>query len=241
MRAGEAQARSGQSPAVFEDRPELVIFDFDGVIADSEVISLTSLQRTLKAWGIDLALDAVRARYLGLATDKILRDVAAQSPGRSAVGFRTAWHNELFERFRRELHPVSGVTALLDRILAGGMSYCIASSGSFERIGIALEAMQMTERFEHVFSSELVLHGKPAPDLFLHAADALGTRPERAIVIEDSPYGIMAARRAGMRSVGFLGGAHLAGIRDRHASALKEAGADMVVETLGQIVFDATS
>jgi HAD superfamily hydrolase (TIGR01509 family) len=238
MSAGSANTRPGQSTALLPDRPDLVIFDFDGVVADSEIISLTSLQHTLKAWGIDLSLETVRARYLGLATDKILRDVAAENSEHGAEGFRAVWHDELFARFRRELVPVPGISALLDRIAAAGMSYCIASSGSFERIRIALEAMQMSERFEHVFSSELVQRGKPAPDLFLHAARSLGVQPERAIVIEDSPYGVMAARRAGMRCVGFLGGTHLVEIRDRHAIALRDAGAEMIVESLDQITFD---
>ena len=215
---------------------DLVIFDFDGVVANSEVISLSSLQTTLREFGMPLDIDQVRGRYLGAAIDKIERDVAVQSPRGTSEGFSQTWHDILFERFRRELTPVPGLGNLLDRIEGRGVPFCIASSSTFERLGIALEAMGLASRFTYVFSAQQVENGKPAPDLFLHAAAEFGVLPERCLVVEDSPLGIRAAKAAGMQAVGFLGGMHLNDIRDDHRRILMEAAADRVVESLGEIM-----
>ena len=223
------------SADLFDD-VDLVVFDFDGVIADSEVISLASLQETLRDYGLNLSLDAVRQRYLGTSLPTVLADVAAESPRGTADGFKDVWQGTLFERLRSELVPVPGLTELLDRLERMGMPFCIASSGSFERIGIALDAMELTDRFEHVFSADLVENGKPAPDLFLHATQKLGISPERCLVIEDSPYGIKAGRAAGMRVIGFVGGAHLSGIYRDHSRTLLDVGAHGVAGSLSAIM-----
>ncbi|WP_102109939.1 HAD family hydrolase [Oceaniglobus roseus] len=212
--------------------PSLVIFDFDGVVADSEIISLTSLRDVLEKFGIAGSEEDVRHRYLGASLATIAADVAARSPHGPAEGFEAAWHSVLYDRFRAELAPVQGLPALLDRLDARGLPYCIASSGTFERISVALGAMDLTHRFPHVFSAEMVVRGKPAPDLFLYAAAAMGVAPRDCLVIEDSPFGIMAAKAAGIRSVGFTGGAHLAGIRAEHGRKLAETGASAVIDAL---------
>jgi HAD superfamily hydrolase (TIGR01509 family) len=216
----------------------LVIFDFDGVVADSEVLSLSSLQTALREFGIDLTLNEVRRRFLGIAVDKIKRDVETESPGGTSVGFSRTWHDALFDMFRRELRPVPGLVDLLGRIEARGVPYCIASSSTFERIGVALDAMGLAGQFTHVFSSEVVENGKPAPDLFLHAAKEFSVSPGNCLVVEDSPHGIRAAKAAGMRVIGFLGGAHLEGIRDEHRRILLAQDADGVVESLNEIMVD---
>lgn len=215
----------------------LVIFDFDGVIADSEVISLSTLQEALAAYGIEMDLEEVRRRYLGLSADKIAQDVGQERPDAQLDTFRAAWHRSLFERFRSDLTPVDGVAAFLDRIDGRGMPFCIGSSSSFERLDVALGAMDMRGRFANVFSAQLVERGKPAPDLFLHAAEQIGVAAERCVVIEDSPFGIIAAREAGMLAVGFLGGSHLASVRDAHREKLLQAGADIVIDGFDEIVF----
>lgn len=237
----QAGADPGRPDPVRRASTDLVIFDFDGVIADSEVISLSTLRETMARYGLDLSVEEVRRRYLGVASDKAIRDVAANRPERTADGFRETWHDTLFRRFRSELAPVSGLHDLLGEIEALGLPYCIASSSSFQRIGVALEAMRMTERFRHVFSAELVKNGKPAPDLFLHAARQLRTDPERCLVIEDSPFGVRAAKAAGMRAIGFLGGSHLSSIRDDHRVTLIEAGADIVLEDLSEVASEIVS
>lgn len=208
----------------------LVIFDFDGVIADSEVISLTCLQASLNAFGISLSLDEIRARFLGTSLDHVTAHVAEQQ-GRNAAGFAAYWETALFDHFRNDLKPVPFVTDLLNLLDDMGLPFCIASSGTFERIGVALEAMQLTHRFAHIYSAQQVQHGKPAPDLFAFAAKDCGIDPAACLVIEDSPHGVRAAKAAGMPCVGFLGGSHLQDIATDHGASLRDAGADMILSS----------
>jgi beta-phosphoglucomutase-like phosphatase (HAD superfamily) len=133
---------------------------------------------------------------------------------------------ELFGLFRRELKPVAGIAGVITPIAAWGHACCIASSSSPGRIVVALDTTGLHGFFRsNVFSSTMVARGKPAPDLFLHAARTMGFAPESCIIVEDSPNGIRAARSAGIRSLGFLGGIHCpAG----HREALMSVGADRV-------------
>lgn len=213
--------------AALLDGVDLVIFDFDGVIADSEVISLSTLHRTIAAYGIRMTLDEVRARFLGTSL-RTISEFVAEAAG-SAEGFATSWQQSLYAQFRAHLRPVPGVDAMLEGLTQRDLTYCVASSSHFERIRVALDAIALAHRFAHVFSAEQVAQGKPAPDLFEFAAGAMGVAPERCVVIEDSPYGIQAARAAGMRSGGFIGGTHLDGIREAHAATLRDAGADAII------------
>lgn len=216
---------------------DLVIFDFDGVIADSEVISLSSLQVALNDFGVDLDLSEMQHRFLGKSINQIEAEAHTLNPDAKWEGFHTHWHAILFKRFETELAPIPGVIDLLDRLEALHLPYCIASGGSLERISLALRVMGMTSRFGHFFSSEQVKRGKPAPDLFLHAAKTLGAEPERCLVIEDSPFGIQAGRSAGMHTIGFLGGAHLQGSQESHRQLLLAQGAHGVVSELREIEF----
>jgi HAD superfamily hydrolase (TIGR01509 family) len=206
---------------------DLVVFDFDGVVADSEVISLTTLREALQSYGISLTLEDVRARFLGTSLATI-SGVITQHTG-SAEGFAPLWQQMLYAQFRTGLRPVAGISAVIARLKDAGIPVCIASSSSFERIHIALEAMQMTEAFQHIFSAEQVARGKPAPDLFQLAARSIGVAPERCLVVEDSPFGIQAARAAGMRSVGFVGGSHLDGLAEPQAALLEKSGAEAII------------
>ena len=215
---------------------ELVIFDFDGVIADSEVISLATLQEALAAFGIDLSAEDVRRAFLGTSLARIEAYVAETGAGRTSQGFAETWQTALFDRFRAELAPVPQLPTLLEQLSARGIRYCIASSGTFERLGVALSALNLSGQFESIFSSEQVARGKPAPDLFLFAARELGVPPESCLVIEDSPYGIRAAKAANMRCAGFVGGTHLHEIAEEHGDLLRQQGADIVVTSLDAIL-----
>ncbi|MEM9126666.1 MAG: HAD family phosphatase [Pseudomonadota bacterium] len=226
---------SNASSAVSLDEFSLIIFDFDGVIADSEIISLATLQNTLADYGIHLPSETVRERFLGKSLDAILEFVAENSAGRPVNDFAENWQSELFERFHNELSPIADVTGFLDILRSLNVPYCIASSGTFERIGVALAAMQMAPLFEFVFSAEQVERGKPAPDLFLHAAAQVGVAPETCLVIEDSPFGVRAAKAANMRCAGFVGGAHLKGIEDHHGAFLRQQGADLIIRSYGAL------
>lgn len=123
------------------------------------------------------------------------------------------------------------MVAALDRLLEDGYAACIATGGDIDRMQHTLDYAGLAARFaDRAFSAIEVARGKPAPDLFLHAAARMSTAPERCVVVEDSPHGVAGAMAAGMPAVGFTGGAHLDGIRNRHAALLTEAGAWRVHE-----------
>ncbi|MFP7672675.1 HAD family hydrolase [Marivita sp. S0852] len=218
------------------DDVDLVIFDFDGVVADSEVISLSTLQQALADFGIDMTPEAVRKRFLGTSMKTMLDYVGTLNPTRPVAEFPDHWQATLFQQFERHLVPVPGVVPLVDQLDAARIGYCIASSSSFTRLGVALDAMSLTARFSHVFSAEQVVRGKPAPDLFLYAAGQLDVAPSRCLVIEDSPFGVQAAKAADMRCAGFVGGQHMIGIRDAHAARLSAAGADLIVQSFAHVM-----
>ncbi|MEJ6393500.1 HAD family phosphatase [Gymnodinialimonas sp. 2305UL16-5] len=208
-----------------------VIFDFDGVVADSEVLSLSTLHAALEEVGIELSQDDVRAAFLGRSLATISAYVAEHTLSQAADGFAETWQSKLFTQLKRSLRALPSCLALLEHLDRTGLDYCIASSSTFERIALSLHAMNLSNRFDHIFSAELVARGKPAPDLFLHAAASVGADPTTCLVVEDSPYGVKAAAAAGMRCAGFVGGTHLRGIEDRHSELLIQNGADIVIET----------
>ena len=219
----------GQDPA----GTGLVIFDFDGVVVDSEPISLATLHSALSDYGVKLTLDDVRAQFLGASIRQVEQFLDRHGTRPSADGFASHWYETLFTRFRQELRPMPGIDGLLDHLDRCGLPYCIASGSSFERLDVALGAVGMTERFtSRVFSADLVQRGKPAPDLFLRAAAGMAVPPSRCLVIEDSPAGITGAKSAGMRALGFVGGSHLVGFRAAHGDLLRENRADDVIDEL---------
>ena len=207
---------------------DLVIFDFDGVIADSEVISLATLCTALKVFGIEMSPDAARRQFLGQSMKSIEAYIDTHGSGDTET-FAAVWEADLFARFATELAPVRHALDVVTALDALNKPYCIASSSTHKRIGTALRAMGCTDRFAHIFSAQQVLRGKPAPDLFEFAAKNLGVSPARCLVVEDSPHGVRAAAAAGMRCAGFAGGQHVAGIENEHARLLKDHGADMVL------------
>lgn len=213
------------------DKPALVLFDFDGVVVDSEVISLSELQVTMAEYGVNLTVEEVRRKFLGSSIKQL--EAFIQSQGFDTEGFSERWHRGLFKRFQSELTVCTGIPELLDALDAEHITFCIASGGSFERLRVALRKVDLTERFEgRVFSADLVDHGKPAPDLFLLAAEKCGVSPEACLVIEDSPAGISAATAAKMQSIGFVGGLHLAEAQSEHEQLLRAKGATDVLDEL---------
>ncbi|MFI5703367.1 HAD family hydrolase [Streptomyces xanthochromogenes] len=183
---------------------ELVIFDCDGVLVDSERIA-ARVQVALGAeLGWPLTEDEVVDRFIGRSHAAIREQVAAR------LGEDTAatW-SERFEQLHREavdadLAPVEGLPEALDALT---LPTCIASSGSHDKMRHTLGRTGLYERFAgRIFSATEVSHGKPAPDLFLHAARQMGVDPAACVVVEDSQPGVRAARAAGMRSFGYAGG-----------------------------------
>lgn len=200
---------------------DLVIFDCDGVLVDSELLSVRAMAATLIAAGVP-ATEAMIAHRFGMKQKDILAHVAADSGTAIPADAEARIWPATRALFEAELQPMPGVARFLTRL--GDRPRCVASSSSLERIRFSLTRTGLIGFFgDNIFSSQQVARGKPAPDLFLFAAGRMGIAPERAVVIEDSIYGVEGARAAGMRAIGFLGGSH---IQPTHDRALAASGAE---------------
>ncbi|WP_353943186.1 HAD family hydrolase [Streptomyces sp. HUAS MG91] len=186
-------------------RYELVIFDNDGVLVDSEPLSNTLLAGYLTELGHPTSYEDSLRDYMGAALHRVHDLVLERTGERLPDDFDDVFHGRVFAAFERELQPVPGVVEVLEKLSADGVPYCVASSGSHERIRVGHRTTGLDRWFGdgRVFSSEDVGRGKPAPDLFLHAAERMGVAPEKCVVIEDSPLGVRAAVAAGMDVYGF--------------------------------------
>jgi HAD superfamily hydrolase (TIGR01509 family) len=186
------------------DRFELVIFDCDGVLVDSERIAVRVEAEFLGELGWLLTEAEVVERFMGLTAEYMDEAVEAQLGSRLPQDWKDQFHRRYREAFAAELGPVDGVLEALDQITT---PTCVASSGSHDKLRFTLGHTGLYERFEgRIFSGYEVTNGKPAPDLFLHAAARIGVEPARCAVIEDSRPGILAARAAGMPAFGYAGG-----------------------------------
>ncbi|MFE9311406.1 HAD family hydrolase [Streptomyces sp. NPDC088353] len=186
-------------------RYDLVIFDNDGVLVDSEPISNRLLAAYLTELGHPTSYEDSIRDYMGSAMHRIHDLVLERTGKRLPDDFDDVFHSRVFAAFRRELKPVAGAADVLEKLTVDGTPYCVASSGSHERIRVGHRTTGLDRWFdeERIFSSQDVGRGKPAPDLFLHAADRMGVAPERCVVVEDSPLGVRAAVAAGMDVYGF--------------------------------------
>ncbi|KPC88490.1 hydrolase [Streptomyces sp. NRRL WC-3753] len=186
-------------------RYDLVIFDNDGVLVDSEPISNRLLAGYLTELGHPTSYEESLRDYMGGAMHRVHDLVLERTGRRLPEDFDDVFHGRVFAAFERELEPVPGAVGVLEKLTADGVAYCVASSGSHERIRVGHRKAGLDRWFDdrRIFSSQDVGRGKPAPDLFLHAAGRMGVEPERCAVIEDSPLGVQAAVAAGMDVYGF--------------------------------------
>ncbi|MFJ8938073.1 HAD family hydrolase [Streptomyces sp. NPDC102365] len=186
-------------------RYDLVIFDNDGVLVDSEPLSNSLLAAYLTELGHPTSYEDSLRDYMGAAMHRVHDLVAERTGQRLPDDFDDVFHRRVFAAFERELEPVPGVVEVLEKLTADGIPYCVASSGSHERIRVGHRKTGLDRWFDdgRVFSSQDVGRGKPAPDLFLYAAERMGVPPEKCLVVEDSPLGVRAARAAGMDVYGF--------------------------------------
>ncbi|MGW5658478.1 HAD family hydrolase [Streptomyces humi] len=187
-------------------RYDLVIFDNDGVLVDSEPISNRLLAAYLTELGHPTSYEESIRDYMGSAMHRVHELVEERTGQRLPDDFDDVFHARVFAAFERELKPITGVAEVLERLAADGVPYCVASSGSHERIRVGHRTTGLDRWFDEsrVFSSQDVGRGKPAPDLFLYAAERMGVAPERCAVVEDSPLGVQAAVAAGMDVYGFI-------------------------------------
>ncbi|MFF9755301.1 HAD family hydrolase [Streptomyces sp. NPDC014344] len=188
-------------------RYDLVIFDNDGVLVDSEPLSNRHLAAYLTELGHPTTYEDSIRDYMGSAMHRVHDLIEERTGQRLPADFDDVFHARVFAAFERELKPVPGVAGVLEELEADGVPYCVASSGSHQRIRVGHRAAGLDRWFDdgRIFSSQDVGRGKPAPDLFLYAAERMGTAPERCVVVEDSPLGVQAAVAAGMDVYGFTG------------------------------------
>jgi D-ribulokinase len=211
--------------------PEVVIFDCDGVLVDSEVIALAVTRRQLGEAGLRLTDEEMRERFLGLRLDSVVRRVESELGAPLPKEFPDDLSREILDAFARELKGVEGV-----RQAVGGLAarVCVASSSAPERLNFALRVTGYESLFApNIFSAAEVAQGKPNPDLFLFAARTMGAAPKQCLVIEDSVAGVAAARAAGMRVFGFVGASHFASLDE--GADLTAAGAELIFDDMARL------
>lgn len=187
---------------------DLVIFDCDGVLIDSEIISARMLVAELAKLGVSIDLDYVAYHFLGRSYPTVMDQIRAEFGLKLPQAFEDEYRQRLLAAFETDLRIMPHVRGVLDRL---DLPYCVATSSSPRRAETSLRLVGLGALAgPALFTSTMVEHGKPAPDLFLHAMAAMGaTDPARCLVIEDSLNGIRAARAAGMQVWRFTGGSHL--------------------------------
>jgi HAD superfamily hydrolase (TIGR01509 family) len=210
------------------NRLELVIFDCDGVLVDSEPLSNAVLAQLLTSAGLPTTLVEARRTYQGLLLAQVLRDAEARLGRKLPDDFLLEYERQRNEAFRRELKAVAGAADLLARVRASRCLKCVASQGKLEKTRLSLQLTGLGAFFaeDAVFSAYTVPRGKPHPDLFLHAAATMGVDPSRCVVVEDTVIGVTAGVAAGMSVIGYAG--------DSDENALRSAGAD-VIHTLSEV------
>jgi len=204
---------------------DLLIFDCDGVLIDSEPVASATFARALRRAGVGLSADDVHRRFTGLSESESRRVCADEFGLTNVDGVFSDWQADIYGEFARSLQPMAGMTELVRSV---PQRKCVASNSTMERLRRSLGLFDLWSEFHpNVFSADMVRHPKPAPDLFLLCARQLGVEAERCVVIDDSAIGIQGAVAAGMRAIGFVDPADPR--CDRHA-VLERAGASFVAE-----------
>jgi HAD superfamily hydrolase (TIGR01509 family) len=208
---------------------DLVIFDCDGVLVDSEVLACRCLAEVLGRHGAGVTLDVVFEKFLGRSVAAVgdhFRTLGGEMP----ADFTTELWTVVRTCFAQSLQPMPGIEQVLRRLEPPA---CVASSSDRERLQFTLEVTDLSRHFAgRTFTAQMVKNGKPAPDLFLHAAAAVGAEPARTLVVEDTVIGVAAGKAAGMTVWGFTGGSHCIG-RDVPA-LLARAGADRIFDHMAE-------
>jgi HAD superfamily hydrolase (TIGR01509 family) len=211
--------------------PDLVIFDCDGVLVDSEAIVIEIEAELLTEAGFPMSADECADKCVGLSGTDVGRMLEAEFGRPLPDDLYPRIERGALARFRDDLRPVTGMPELLTAL---DLPRCVASSSDLDRIKLSLDLTGLTRHFDPaaIYSAQMVTRGKPAPDLFLHAAGLLGATPDRCLVIEDSPAGVAAALAADMSVVGFTAGTHA---RPSLEQRLRAAGASTIFERADEL------
>jgi HAD superfamily hydrolase (TIGR01509 family) len=210
-----------------EQKRGLIIYDFDGVIADSEVLANAELADIVSELGVPTTLEDAYRLYMGKRFVDVIKAIEMSVGQPLPEGFTASYQARTLARFKRELCAVNGAH---EHIAAfPNTERCIASSSSPDRLALCLEVLRLQSVFgANVFSASSVARGKPHPDIFIHAAERMGISPVHCLVIEDSPSGVEAGRSAGMTVIGLLAASH---IQADHPERLQRAGAQHIART----------
>ena len=189
----------------------LVIFDCDGVLVDSEPIAFQSDNDMVRSLGLDWTYEQCIQKFLGRSTKSCVELIEAEMGRKVPEGWLEAWHEAMHESLRRvAVPPVPGIFAALDALEAARVPYCVASSGEMEKMEITLGSSGLMPRVTgRIYNAAMVARGKPAPDLFLHAAKSMGAQPADCIVVEDAVAGVIAGVAAGMRVMAYAAAAYV--------------------------------
>jgi HAD superfamily hydrolase (TIGR01509 family) len=205
----------------------MIIFDCDGVLVDSEPIAAAVAAEALTRAGFAFTPDLVARQFTGMSDADMLAAVEAAAGRQLPPDFAAALLSATNKRLQAELRPMPHAAEMLARL---DRARCVASSSGLERVRLSLEVTGLIAFFApHLYSASEVARGKPAPDLFLYAAENVGVAPSECVVVEDSESGVAAALAAGMTPIGFAGGSH---VDAGSAPALLAAGARAVVTDL---------
>ena len=206
---------------------EAVIFDCDGVLVDSEVLALEVELAALAEVGLHYEEEDFKARFMGMSTTAFYDALEADHRLHFDRDLPEGFRDLCSARYRASWHRLGEVPGAREAIAKVSHLKAVASSSGADALARKLELTGLSAHFApHIYSSDHVTHAKPAPDLFLHAAEALGVAPAHCLVIEDSSNGVRAGRAAGMTVWGFLGGGHM---NDAMGKRLLAAGADRLV------------
>lgn len=214
------------------DGLDLIIFDCDGVLVDSEIIAAEVESRLLTEAGYPIDARELAERFAGLTWKDILLAVEKEAAIPLQASLLDRSETLLDERLGRSVKSIEGVPAALQRI---DLKRCICSNSSDKRLALMLKRTRLWDFFQpNIFSAKALGpdSAKPKPDVFLHAAKQMGADPARTLVVEDSVHGITGARAAGMRVIGFTGASHT---YPAHAGKLMEAGAETVIARMAEL------
>lgn len=202
----------------------MVIFDCNGVLVDSEPLAAAIVSREFMRAGFGLTPEVVARFFTGRRPADMFAEVELAAGRKLPPGFSATVASAILRRFRAELRPTAHAVHALTWLRG---KKCVASSSSLDRIRVSLDSTDLMRFFEpNLFSASEVRNGKPAPDVFLHAAAKMHVDPSECVVVEDSAVGVAAAVAAGMKVVGFTGGSHAGAGLGKH---LRAAGAHAVI------------
>lgn len=189
--------------------PELVIFDCDGVLVDSEPISNRVLARVLTRYGLPVSTQDALREYKGLLLRDLIAKAEAQLGAQLPAQFVDEFESEREVEFRAGLAAIPGAREAVQRVRGAGCKVCVASQGKLAKTELTLTLTGLRDLFadDELFSAHSVARGKPHPDLFLHAAETMASDPSACAVVEDTSLGVRAALRAGMRPLWYAAAA----------------------------------